>query len=106
MIIPQFINQPPTINLFDPQKWELTQKINELIEPLKSIANFLDYIFHPAKIAWLLWNWTLNVSYIVCLSIALFSLISYILGVKKYAKYVPWSIGIYTLIQAIGSAIK
>lgn len=83
----------------------MLETLDSIKESLFAIAKFLDYVFHPSKILWLLWNWTLGMSYWICLFIALFAIISYILGVKKYAKYVPFSIGIYALLQAIGSVI-
>lgn len=74
-------------------------------ESLKSIAEFIDLILHPVKIFILIWNWTVEWSYIVCLLLAMFSILSYILGHKKYAKLAPTSIVIYTILQAIGKVI-
>lgn len=76
-----------------------------MAESLKTIAKFFDYIMHPAKVILILWNTTLQLSFIICLSICLASILLYIFGNKKYAKWAPISIGIYTLIQAIGSVI-
>lgn len=83
----------------------MLETLNSIKESLVSVAKFLDYIFHPTKILWALWHWTLGMSYWVCLFIALFAIISYLLGNKKFAKYIPFSIGIYALLQAIGSVI-
>lgn len=80
-------------------------KLDGIKESLDTIAKFLDYLVHPGQILIALWHWTLGLSFWICLFIALFSLFSYILGVKKFAKYIPWSIGIYALLQAIGSVL-
>lgn len=73
-------------------------------ESLDSIAKFLEYIMHPSRIFIALWNWTFAMSFWVCLFVSLFALISYLCGFKKYAKLMPFSVTIYALIQAIGSA--
>ncbi|MEF9952178.1 MAG: hypothetical protein RR782_02770 [Clostridium sp.] len=49
-----------------------------------------------------LWNGLYTSSYAVFLSIAMFSLVMYVAGCKSFAKVVPASIIIYTLIRAIG----
>jgi len=47
-----------------------------------------------------------SLSYWVCLSVALFSLIFYAIGFKRCAKYAPASIAVYALIKMLGSAFK
>ncbi|MBU3098405.1 MULTISPECIES: hypothetical protein [Clostridium] len=71
---------------------------------LKTIATFLNYMIHPSLVVKLLWNYTQIYSFWVCLFIAMFSIIFYGLGFKKFIKYVPGSIAVYTLIKMIGSA--
>lgn len=79
--------------------------IENISSSLDKIANFCECIMHPSKILLGLWHWTVGISYWLCLCIAIFSLINYILGVKKFVKLIPWSIGIYALIQAIGCIV-
>ena len=39
---------------------------------LTAISEFCNFILHPSKILLLLWNWTFELSYIVCLLISLY----------------------------------
>jgi len=73
-------------------------------DSIKTIADFLNYLMHPSLILKGLWYYTQLYSFWICLFIALISLILYILGFKKFAKYVPASVAIYTLIKMIASA--
>lgn len=82
------------------------ESIKEIIEPLKTIAKFLDYIMHPGKILFFILNWTIEWSYFLCLIVALAAFILYILGDKGKLKYIPISITVYILLQAIGVIIK
>lgn len=76
-------------------------------ESLKSIANFIDLITHPIKIGILFWNWSVEWSYMLCLLLAIFAVLSYTLGHKKYAKLAPTALVIYIVLQAIGKvAVK
>lgn len=84
----------------------LKDSINSVLEPLKTIQSFLDYILHPSKIFMLLWHWTLQYSYLICLLICVSAILLYIFGFKKSGKWIPFSIGIYTVLQAIGSVLK
>lgn len=43
----------------------------------------------------------INVSYPLCLSMGLVSLILYLVGIKKYAKLIPASVLIYYCIQCL-----
>jgi hypothetical protein len=76
-----------------------------MAESLKVIAEVFSYLLHPSKLILLLWSCTLELSFIICLLVSLASILMYIFGYKKFAKWAPISIGIYTLIQAIGSAL-
>lgn len=82
------------------------ESIKEIVEPLKTIAKFLDYIMHPGKVLFLILNWTIEWSYFLCLIVALAAFILYMLGDKKKLKYIPISITLYILLQAIGVIIK
>lgn len=70
-------------------------------ENLKAIARFCDYITHPTKILLALWNWTIEMSFILCLGFCLFSIIMYLCGIKKFNRYIPLAIVIYTILQFI-----
>ena len=92
-----------TKKLFD---FGVSDKLDQFLEPLKTISDFLSYILHPSKLGMLIWNWTLGMSYWVCLFICIGSLLLYILGHKKPAKFVPISLFVYMLIQSINSALR
>jgi hypothetical protein len=81
-------------------------KIDQIIQPLRTIADFISYIIHPTKILWLFWHWTVGISYFICLFLCLGAVLLYIFGFKKYSKVAPISIALYVLIQAINSAVK
>lgn len=66
----------------------------------------LEYIFNPGKLLGLFWNWTVQFSYIACLLICIGSIMLYVAGCKKSGKWATISLGVYTIIQAIGSAFK
>ncbi|AWZ48402.1 hypothetical protein C3495_06020 [Clostridiaceae bacterium 14S0207] len=83
----------------------MPETLNKINNNLKSIVKFFDYIFHPSKIVCAAWNWTVRVSFILCLLTALISILVYLSGNKKFGKYVSGSIVVYTLIQAINSAL-
>ena len=88
------------------QPSSLTDSLDYIVNTIKSIKTFLDYLTHPAKVFLFFWNLTLEFSYIACLLICIISVMLYIFGHKKAARLAPISIGIYTLIQAIGGALK
>ncbi|WP_238886361.1 hypothetical protein [Clostridium sp. YIM B02551] len=71
---------------------------------LKTIAKFLNYLMHPKLIIQALWHFIDIYSFWICLAVALVCIILYGLGYKKFAKYVPTSMAIYSLIKVIGSA--
>ena len=72
---------------------------------IKTISDFLFYVMHPGMILQALWKYTVIYSYWVCLLVALLSIIFYVLGNKKAAKFIPGSFAIYALIKAISVAI-
>lgn len=72
---------------------------------IKTIADFFFYLMHPGMILQALWKYTVIYSYWVCLVVALLSIIFYVLGNKKAAKFIPGSFAIYALIKAISVAI-
>lgn len=76
------------------------------MENIKDFTLICYYITHPKAFFLMLWNFSVDASYWICLYVALFSLICYIFNFKKFAKYVPFSVGFYALIQSIGSAFK
>lgn len=80
--------------------------ICEIQNPLNTIATFCDYLMHPAKIAWALWSATVELSFVICLVICMGSVLLYIVGFKKYAKFAPLSVVAYTIIQCFSSALR
>lgn len=73
---------------------------------IKTIAAVCEYILHPSKILIALWSCIVSISYPLCLLVCLGALLLYIFGFKKFAKWIPISLGLYVIIQAIGSAVK
>jgi len=71
---------------------------------IDTIGKFLNYVMHPSLILKGLWNYTVIYSFWVCMFTALIAIIMYALGFKKYAKYAPASIAIYTFIRMLASA--
>jgi hypothetical protein len=71
-------------------------------ENIKKIADALDYIIHPVKILGAIWNSIVDISYAVCLTMCIASVLLYVFGFKKCAKLAPFSLALYTLLQAIG----
>ncbi|BDR77059.1 hypothetical protein [Clostridium tetani] len=76
--------------------------LNDILKHLKSISKVCEYLLDPSKLFSSLWNWTVDVSYTLFLSIAFISFILYLIGHKKMAKFVTTSIVLYAFIQAIG----
>lgn len=68
-------------------------------QSLDTIAKVCDYILHPGKLTLLFWNWTVEMSFIVCIGYCLFAVFMYLSGSKKFTKYVPGAVIVYTLIQ-------
>lgn len=85
--------------------FSLTQQISQLNEHLKSIGKVLYYITHPKQLLIILWHCTLEYNYLICLLICVAGVIMYILGHKKGTKWISGSIIVYTLMQAINSAL-
>lgn len=76
--------------------------LSNISEYLRNISKVCEYLLEPTKILLYFWNWTVDVSYTLFLSIAIISFILYLIGHKKMAKLVPTSITLYAFIQAIG----
>lgn len=74
-------------------------------DALKTIAKFLNYLMHPSLIFKGLWYYTQLYSFWICLFIALISAILYGFGFKKFGKYVPFSLAIYSLIRMIATSL-
>ena len=74
-------------------------------ECIKTIAEFCDYIIHPAKTFLLFWNWTYELSYLICLLVALFGFFMVLLGNKKFKKYISGSIVSYFFINILNMFI-
>jgi len=70
------------------------------------MAKILDYVCNPQKLIPVISNLTMQLSYTICLLVCIGSIMLYIMGCKKSGKWVTMSLGIYTLIQAIGSALR
>ena len=90
--LPQFLNESA-----------LPQNISE---QFKNINSFLDYIVHPTKIFTTFLIWTVDNSYLICIITASLAVVFYIVGHKKALKYVPITLTIYILLQAIGGYLK
>jgi len=103
--IPHIINTPNIVDVSN-KTMGLKGTLDSISEPLKTIQSFLDFLLHPTKIFILMWHWTLEYSYLICLIMCIIGTLLYILGRKKSGKLIPISIGFYTLIQAIGSVLK
>lgn len=83
----------------NPINWEIVKNLNE---SLKTIAKVCEYLLHPTRILIAFWNFTWEISFVVCLFISMASLILYLTGHKKFAKWIPTSLITYTLIQIVG----
>lgn len=70
------------------------------------MAKILDYVCNPQKLIPVISNLTMQLSYTICLLVCIGSIMLYIMGCKKSGKWATMSLGIYTLIQAIGSALR
>lgn len=78
-----------------------SNQLQQVNDSLKSITNFLDYIFHPSKILLAAWQGTVSMSYWITLGIGLFAIIMYIFNIRKYTKLVPLSMFLYIFIQCL-----
>lgn len=103
----------PKLETFNPLNWDLSNLNPTNWTVLKDIANglnvlgeFLNYLLHPTRILWLVWNWTIGVSYFVCLCLCTFAILSYIFGYKKWARLAPGSILGYTALKIVDYALK
>lgn len=84
----------------------LKDSLDYIVNAIKAVGNFVDYIIHPTKIFTLFWHWTLEYSYIICLTICIASVLLYVFGSKRCGRYATISLGVYAVIQAVGSALK
>ena len=82
------------------------QILESIKKSLEIISTLAEYLVHPSYIFIDIWNSMVNISYMLCLFIALLSLLSYISGYKKFAKLVPFSVILYTLMQTIGRVVR
>jgi len=73
---------------------------------IKTIGSFLNYVMHPDLAMRALWGFAQVYAFWICLFVALGSMLMYAFGFKKFAKYVPFSIAIFSLIKYIGSAFN
>lgn len=75
-----------------------------IVDALKQVGvNILGGVKSVAKGGFLA---LIPASYWVCLGVSLISVILYIYGDKKKGKFIGISVVVYTLLEAIGSAIK
>ena len=88
-----------SLDALNPTNWEW---VKDLTVSVKSIAEVCNYLLHPSRILIALWNCCFDVSYLVCLLIALISLLLYIIGYKKFAKVIPLSAIVLVLVKAVG----
>lgn len=83
---------------------DITRDIT-ITNSLKTIATFFNYIMHPTKILLLLWNWTFQLSYFICLLIALFGFFMVVSGNKDYKKYIGGGIISYFFMNILNMFI-
>jgi hypothetical protein len=84
----------------------LKDSLDYIVNSIKAVEKFIYYIMHPTKIFTFFWHITLEYSYFICLTICIVSVLLYVFGSKKCGKYATISLGVYTVIQAVGSALK
>lgn len=73
-------------------------------ESLKTIADFLNFIIHPSLVVHALWNFTQVYAFWICLLVAMLAAVFYALGFKRFAKWIPGSMAVFTLLKMLGSA--
>lgn len=78
----------------------------DIAESIKNIGEFCNYLLHPAKILWSFWNFSVELSFIICLAICLFSVLMSIFGNNKYKRLAYSSFLVYLLIQCVNSALR
>ena len=83
--------------------WDLLDNLRKFNESTKEYFEIIKvayyYITHPKEL--LLWAWStaVDISFYVCLSVFLISLVVYLLGVKKARLYAQLSFFIYLTIM-------
>lgn len=95
--IPQFLAAIEVKNVAD------TLSIKE---SLKTIAQVCKYILHPSKLLLLLWNWTFELSYIICLLIALYGCLMVLTGNRGHKKYVAGGVVGYFFMNILNEVIE
>ncbi len=75
------------------------------MDAIKNIGTFFSYLLHPSKIILLLWNWTFELSYFICLLIALYGFFMVMTGDKSKRKYLSGSLITYFFINIINYII-
>lgn len=74
-------------------------------DSLKTIAEVCKYILHPSKMILLFWNWTFELSYIICLLVALYGFFMVLTGNKGHKKYVTGGIIGYFFMNILNELI-
>lgn len=70
-----------------------------------NISILTDFMIHPTKLVLMLWNGLVSTSYWICLFVCIFSIVAYIFGFKKKAKYAPLAIFVYIFVMAVNSSL-
>lgn len=94
--IPQFLAMVEVKNIAD------TVSVKE---SLNTISQVCKYILNPSKIFMLFWNWTYELSYLICVLVALFGFFMVLLGNKNFKKYISGSIVSYFFINILNMFI-
>lgn len=76
-----------------------------LVESIEKIAEVCNYLLHPSLIVKAIWTSTVASSYYVCTLLALFGIVCWWFGVKKYSKLVPVSVFSYIFIQYLNQQL-
>lgn len=74
-------------------------------DSFKTIAEVCKYILHPSKLAFLLWNWTFELSYIICIVISLYGCFMVLAGNKGHKKYVAGGVVGYFFMNILNEVI-
>ncbi|HAK43951.1 MAG TPA: hypothetical protein DCM59_16200 [Clostridium sp.] len=75
------------------------------MDAIKNIGAFFSYLLHPSKLLLLLWNWTFELSYFICLFIALYGFFMVLCGDKSKKKYLGGSLISYFFINVLNYII-
>jgi len=66
---------------------------------------YFDLIMHPTKLFWIVWDFTVSISYFICLYICIVACLFNIAGIKNN-KAIAGSLLTYTIIQLTNAAIR